>query len=553
MRFSSSGRCARLADRLYRAGGALSPVVELRARLLWRRFRSEKGKLEAMAVTALFILAIPMGLLFATLIGAGSYKAARVGAGLELASVSAIYFGIWQAWTAVALAINDRDVLDLRRFLVYPIRPARIYFFGLASGLLGDPVAFFWMLLVGGVFVGAAAARPGVWLIALAILLVTFAAATMLMVVLIQEGMARLLRSRRLREVGSGAAIVAAMWMFAAAMGGGVPSVRHAILMLARIRWIAFPAALTSEAAKRLYAGNVWAGLGWSALLIGATGLAGFVAFRLALASAQEGGEPAVAVTSGRPARFPLLRGRFGALLEKDLKLLVRHPLARIYAIIIPGLAAVVSWRITSYMPDDARELARALPLLGLALYVPLMLQPFWLNGFGWERGGARLLCLAPVRGSDVVLSKNAAILLFSLVVFSISAAISAAVGETPPVWALLSGFALQAGVAPVLFGLGNLVTILNPKAASFGVQRGANISALSGLLGLIILTVTSGLFGVPVLVALGLDSLWLVPTSWVFIGLVSFGIYWKTLPAVGRLFERRREDILGTVCGDET
>jgi hypothetical protein len=331
-----------------------------------------------------------------------------------------------------------------------------------------------------------------------------------------------------------------------------MPSIREVIRMLSRLRWIAFPPALTYEAAKLLYSGRVWAGLVWLSVLLVATGIAGFMAFRLALSSAQAGGEPTVAIAADRSVRFPLLRGRFGALLEKDLKLLVRHPLARIYTIIIPGLAAVVAWRITAYMPEDARELARALPLLGLAIYVPLMLQPFWLNGLGWERGGARLLCLAPLRGSEVVLSKNVAIFLFSLAIFAISAAISAVVGEAPPAWAWLSGFALQIGVAPVLFGLGNLVTLMNPKAASFGVHRGANISALSGLLGLIILTLTSGLFGLPVVVALGIDSLWLVPACWACLGLLSFGIYWMTLPAVGRLWERRKEEILTIVCGDE-
>ena len=42
-------------------------------------------------------------------------------------------------------------------------------------------------------------------------------------------------------------------------------------------------------------------------------------------------------------------------------------------------------------------EVVRALPLLAFAVYTHLATQVFWLNAFGWDRGGARLLFLAPL------------------------------------------------------------------------------------------------------------------------------------------------------------
>jgi ABC-2 type transport system permease protein len=541
-----------LLARLYGAGGSLSPLVELRVRLVWRRFVTGKGKLEAMALTILFALAVPLGFVFAVLVGAGSYRAARSGAGIELQSLTVIFFGLWQAWTALALTLSDREVLDLKRYLSFPIPPGRAYLFGLVSGLFGDPAALFWLILLSGVFGGAALARPGPWLVGLAVTLFGFAAATLTLIALLQELLAWMLRRRGVRDLAIATLIIAAVSLMASAVSGGFASLRSAIVVMFRVRWVAFPAALSSEAALALYGHRPLRSLPWLALLALATLLAGWIAFRLALASALSGGDGAeVRHAPGRLARLSFLRGQFGALFEKDLRLLTRHPLVRVYGVVVPALACIVTWQLAPRLPEGTREMVRGVPLLSFAIYTHLVLQIFWLNGFGWERGGARLLYVAPVSPAQVLLSKNLALLVVSATVFTAAAALALLVGDRPPLWAVVAAGVLQLAGSPVLFGLGNLVGVLNPKAASFGLKRGVNVSSLSALAGMGILSVAASLFGIPVLIALRLGEPWLLSVGWAVVGAVAFAVYWRTLPAAGRLLVRRREELLAVVSGD--
>ncbi|MEI7705045.1 MAG: hypothetical protein WCK73_10660, partial [Deltaproteobacteria bacterium] len=156
--------------------GELRALAELRGRLLWRRFTARGGIAEGVATVVLLLIAVPVGLGFAVAIGMGAYQAVKSAGGLRSdVGASAIFFGIWQTWTAVSLTLNDRDGLDLRRFLLFPVRPGRVYAMGLATGIVGDPVALVWGAMLAGVFVGAAVARPGAWLAILAVVLLAFA------------------------------------------------------------------------------------------------------------------------------------------------------------------------------------------------------------------------------------------------------------------------------------------------------------------------------------------------------------------------------------------
>jgi ABC-2 type transport system permease protein len=230
----------------------------------------------------------------------------------------------------------------------------------------------------------------------------------------------------------------------------------------------------------------------------------------------------------------------------------MRHPLARVYALVVPAMAALVAWKATPLIPADAREVVRALPLFGLAAYTHLVFQIFWVNGLGFERGGARLLFLAPLDPARVLAAKNGALYLHSLLVFSLSAGAMLAVGGAPPGWAIAGALALHAGLAPALYGLGNVVTALNPRAAPLGVQRGGALPAVSALAGMAIVSVATSLFSVPVLLALRLDSPWALVAGWVALGGGTLAAYLRTLPAAGRLLSSRREAVVAAVSGDE-
>ena len=108
---------------------------------------------------------------------------------------------------------------------------------------------------------------------------------------------------------------------------------------------------------------------------------------------------------------------------------------------------------------------------------------------------------------------------------------------------------AFHLGVAP---WLGDLVSVLNPRAASMALQRSGNLPALSGLAGMAIVSSVAGLFALPVLLALRLEEGWVLPLAWALLGLVGLAGYRFGLRWTGGLLGRRREPLLATVTGDE-
>jgi len=536
---------------------ALLAVAELRGRLLWRRLTGRGGIGEGVARVALFLLALPLGAAFATALGVGTWQAVRAGRGLRVeVAAAAVFFGLWQTWTAVSLTVNDREGLDLARFLVYPVRPGRIYAVGLASGLAGDPIAAFWALLLSGILAGAALARPGAWLLVLAVALVLFAVATVLYVALLQEALSVVLASRWVREWAMVLSVLLAVGAVVAVVGGAPRSWRQLQAVapaLSVAQWLAWPAAFTAAAVRRLYAGDAVGAWPWLAGQALASASAGRLAFAVALRQSQGGGggEAAGGHARGTGWRLPVA-GPIAGLLEKEGKYLLRHPLARMAAVVVPLVSGLVAWKVAPLVPPEAGDVVRALPLFGVAAYSHVFVQAFWLNALGWERGGARLLFLAPLDGADVLAAKNLALYGLTLGVFGLGAIPILVAGALPPPWALAGALALHAGMAPWLHAAGNAVSVLNPKAASFAVQRHASVPALSGLAGLAIVSVVTGAFALPVLLALRLEAPWLLPAGWAAMGLAGGWAYRRALRAQGRLLEARRDALLPVVCGDE-
>lgn len=534
------------------AAPTLRALAELRFRLLARRLRGKGGVPELVARVVMYVVAVPAGVAFAIGAGMGAYRAVRVGQGLTPAvAATALFFGVFQTWTAVALSLSEREALDLRRFLVYPLPPSRVYGYGLVASVAGDPFALFWCLLLAGAFTGAAVARPGAWLVVLAAVYLLFVAATAAGVALVQELLGRLQRIRRARVVAVAAIYVG---LAAAAAWGSTQGARGALAAARAIkdlRWVLAPAALAAEATRALYGGRVLAGAGWALLLALTAAAVAWAGYRLALSEARSGSEGprGAGAATGRGWRLP---GRIGPLVEKEAKYLLRHPLAGVLLLILPALAGLVAWKVAPLIPADAGEVVKALPLFGFALYGHLATQAFWLNAFGWDRGGARAWYLAPVPLADLVLAKNLAAFGLGLAVSGACAAALVAVGGAPPAWALWGALALHAGIAPWFIGPGNLVSILNPRAASFTLQRGSRLAPASGVAGMAIVSACTGVFAAPVLLALRLDAPWVLVAGWAGLGVAGAVAYALTLPRVGRLLASRREPLLAAVAGDE-
>jgi ABC-2 type transport system permease protein len=498
---------------------------------------------------ALWVVILPVGLVFGALAGLGAFHVVRVRAGLQAEiGTAALFFGIWQTWTVVGLSLADRDLLDLRRFLVYPIPTGRVYAYGLAASVVGDPFALFWSLILLGAFVGAGVARPGAWLVLLALVFLAFAAGVVTLLALLQEGLARALRSRLARSVAVAGVYVGIGLALTWASRAGLARVSALARSAAGLRWIVFPPALATRAARELYAGEAARALPWLFALGACATLAGWVAFRLALAGARGGGE-ATARGGGVGQAGWRLPGRLAPLLEKELKYLLRHPLVGVLILVLPGVAGVVGLIPVRKLSGD---LERGFMLVGFALYVHLATQAFWLNALGWDRGGVRTWFLAPVPLADVLLAKNRAMFLLGAALFAVSAAAMVAAGGAPAPWALAAAVALHLGIAPWYLTAGNFVSILNPRTGIHSVQRGGRLPPASALAGMAIVSAGAALFGGPVLLAVRLEAPWAMAVAWVALGLVGVAVHRATLPPLARLLYRRREAVLAAVAGDE-
>jgi len=535
-----------------RARPPLAVLLELRFRLAWRRLRSRGGVAEGVAQAVLVAMALPASLLFGALIGVGSYRAARAGGSTEASlTVAAILFGLWQAWTAVSLTLGERDSLGVERLLLYPIAPARLYLMGLAAAALADPFALFWLVLLSGMVAGAALARPGAWILLLGLALGAFVAATVALVALVQELLLRMARRRVWRDLGT--LLGVGIWaLIVLSLPGGARGLRGLRWTIRELRFLLYPPALAAEAVRRLYAGRTAAALGFMALLAAAAALTGWLAYRAALITARSGGEaPRAGARTAGPRRL-LFPECLGPLFEKEMRYLTRHPAVRVYLFVLPVLALLVGYKLPIPRSGELGEILRALPLFGLAVYVHLVFQMFWVNGLGFERGGVRTLFLAPVAPERILAAKNLALLVFTTGVFGLSAAAFTVAAGPPRPWAAVGALALELGLAPLLYGLGNVLGILLPRAASFGLQRTGSISPLATLAALATATSGLGLFGLPVLLAVHLDAFWLVPASWVALAVCAGGAWYLTLPAAARLLSARREEVLMALSGDE-
>ncbi|HYD43214.1 MAG TPA: hypothetical protein VEB43_20445 [Anaeromyxobacter sp.] len=528
---------------------AFLALAELRLRLTVRRLLGKGGVQDLVARSVMIVFTVPVGLLFAWGAGRGAFLAVRMSSPRAIAWGTALFFfGVWTSWTSLALTMSDRESFDLRRVLVYPVPPWQAYLYELAAGLLADPFALFWLLLQAGAFVGAAVARPGSWVLLLAVVHVLFAAGTVCLVALLQELLARAVSRRRVRELGVAAVYIGVILLVVYVAAGGGRAVWSGLRALTTLRWLAAPAALAVEATQALYTGAVAGALPWIGGLAAAVPAIAWAAYRLALSGALAGAEGARA-SGGAGGGWPL-PGRLGPMLEKELKYLLRHPLTAVLALVLPALAAAVGWKALPLLPPD--EIYRALPLFGFALYTLLVTQAVWLNAFGWDRGGVRLWFLAPVAPADVLRAKNDASLALAFALFALTAVALFATGGLAQPWAICAALALHLGTGAWWTAAGNFVSILNPRPSAHSLQRGASLAPMTALAGMAIVSGGTTLFGLPVLLAMSFENPWLLVAIWTALAVAGVAVRRAIRPLTARLLERRREQLLAAVAGDD-
>ena len=234
---------------------------------------------------------------------------------------------------------------------------------------------------------------------------------------------------------------------------------------------------------------------------------------------------------------FPLLRGDFAALFEKEAKTALR--VGWLQLVLVPvGFLMLRSFAWS--------ELGRV-PLLVAAAYAHLGVLEIATNSFGRDLAGARAWFLWPVRRRSVLLAKNAVAYVFSLAIFALLSLVALSSARVP-LSEVAVGLCAHAATFPLLATFGNVSSVLYPSPVRGTLRRVRGAGPLA-----------ARLLAMLLLVGAAWAPYWLarlrgMPQGLAYLGeLFAMSIaYGGLLAFCTALFTARREPLLAALSRDE-
>ncbi|HKG12799.1 MAG TPA: ABC-2 transporter permease [Pyrinomonadaceae bacterium] len=551
--------------------------------LKWALFRnsmrSKKAVAGRVASTAGMLIALAASLVVAAGLGFGAYLLAadstaggdgaselRDGAGyiLLLFMLTVAYM----MWALTPLALGGGNRFGPTRMLLYPVSLAKLFAIDFITDLTGLTAVF----IVPSVFalgagVGLARGRLA------SCLLVSLCAVAfgLSLSKLLSVGIGALIKSRRTRGETLLALLGALLGLTGAMMGQLMPFFEQHGEYLEPARWTP-PGAAAYALSRGTRAGH-GADFTLSLLTLAAYAFAClFAAYRVARRTALGGGgggggsrkrarpsEPGAGDARAAAAeakyagwRLPLVSPEFSAVFEKELRYAVRNAQLRVIALMAVGLTILL--RIGPAGTSGQRLWGGFTPyaegsgtVFGV-IYIFMLVAPVSTNLFGYDGSGMRALVLSPVSRRTILLAKNAAVALVSLllVVVGVSAG-GLIIGDLSPrvtLFALLSFVTSATLFAPV----GNWLSIQFPKRVQFGKRMNR-----SGVAGLLLVPVFFLLLLPPAASIAAAHFAQSYAFKYVILAafaILSVGMYALLLPVQARTLERRELKILEAVTG---
>jgi hypothetical protein len=264
-----------------------------------------------------------------------------------------------------------------------------------------------------------------------------------------------------------------------------------------------------------------------------------------------------VVVGSGETAvysgwQLPLLSSDLSAMIEKELRYLMRNAQVRMMALmplLVIFIRLINSQRFGTTrrgMSNSFLAYGSGLLLLGGVLYVFLILAGLSCNLFAFEQGGMRALILSPIDRRKILLGKNIVLTFLALVFVTVLLILNTIIFRDITIGSLLFlalSFVIFAALSSIV---GNWLSIRFPKRMRYGKRL--NVSGVGGLflIPLILLLITPPV--VATLVGYFTQSLLNEYLLLTLFALVSVGLYSLMINFHGRLLARREIDILEAV-----
>jgi ABC-2 type transport system permease protein len=500
--------------------------------------------------------------------GIGSWYLVSKGEVRLLAIPLWIIFGLWQL-----IGMNTSSTgpsFDLGALIRFPLRYRDYLLIRLSFGLM-DPPTLSGIACLVAASIGIAIADPDLFPWA-ALLLAIYAACNLFFSRMIYSWLERWLAQRRTRELVTGLFIALSIGaqffaQFVQRLSHGAhvapqnPWLSKAAHVGMAVNWV-LPPGLTAASIDHMHSGSTWlavAGLG--GLLAYTVGFLVVLHLRLyaqfhgedlseAPAQSKPKSTAAQAATSAEReagSRYlAFLPATVAAMVVKEVRYLLRSG-PRLYVLIMPIFIVFLFSVRTSGMEYSGMGSHRIKGMLfayGCA-YMQLIFVSLIYNSFGGDGAGVQFYFLAPLRLRDAVLAKN--LLVFA--VFGIEAVLiyisSAVIGAVSPLDVTVATVAWSLFTLFVNTSVGNVRSILSPKALDAGRVRSQNVSGLNSFISLALIAVSVGL-GAGMVFLCGVFDLgyWAAAGVFSVLAIGGFALYVTVLGRIDGIAADHAEDL---------
>jgi ABC-2 type transport system permease protein len=500
--------------------------------------------------------------------GFGAWYFVSHGMDAYLAIILWVIFALWQ-FIGVSTSATGPS-FDLNSLARFPIRYRDYLLMRISFGLLDPPtLAGIGCLLA--MCLGIAIAAPALFPWA-ATMLLLYAVCNVLFSRMIYTWMERWLAQRRTREMITALILVGSLAIqfvsqyiqrFSATGHHAPPSPwmlqsGHALLA---INWL-LPPGIAAFSIEQMHGGD-------TALALAA--FAGLLAYTLlflvvlhvrlyaqyrgenlseapAARSAARKARPAQAIRAGNQAAsgFALLPATVAALLVKELRLLIRSG-PKLYALVMPVFVVFLfSFRSAGLDQAGVRSgnLSTYLFSYGCA-YLQLIFVGFMYNALASDGAGVQFYFIAPLRIREVMLAKNlliGCILVIEVALIYIASKLLSAHSPTPLVAATLAwtAFAFLLNIS-----IGNVRSLVSPKAVDASKVRRQNVSPVNSFISLAVVFVACALGQLVLfLCRFWQVSYWAAAAIFLVLSALAFGLYLFILGRVDGIAARHVESL---------
>jgi hypothetical protein len=548
----------------------LFALVWLKWTLVRNSLRSRRA-VAGQAAAAAGVLA-GLGLSLAVAVGVGSvayfistqtihWDASELSAGFAV--LLFIFTTLFLMWALMPLALGGGSRFEPSRMLLYPVSLGRLFAFDFLSDLTGLTSVFVVPSLVAlcvGVGLGRGSLVSGLLVACVAVAFgLSFSK-------LLSVGVGALMKSRRTRGEMALAVVGAALGLMGVLMGQLMPYLERHADSLGAARWTP-PGAAADALTRGLFAGDSGA-LAVSTLTLAAyTVVCLLLAYRVARRTALGAGggkakrsktqEPRAATRAARAEGYagwqlPFVSQEFSALFEKEVRYAMRNAQLRVIAVMAVALTVVLrlgpAGAGSRRMWGGLTPYAEGAGAIFSVIYIFMLVSPVSTNLFGYDGAGMRALVLSPVNRRTVLLAKNAAVTLISLLLVVVGVGVGGFfLGDLTAsvlLFALLAFVTTAALFAP----FGNWLSLQFPKRVQFGKRMNR-----SGVAGLMLVPLFFVLLLPPAVAVAAAHFAGSHLVKYVILAafaLLSVGLYALVLPRQGRSLERRELEVLEAVTG---